>query len=455
MHSALAKLVSKLRDMLSQDFLKLFNDAAFMFVCRVLGAILTLATQVLLARWMGPTQLGAYALAFSWCMFLSVLAGLGFPRAAARFIGKGIAHNRDDLVVGFVRRQKQFSVIASLTVAAIGCAILLGTSAFQTATGREALLFAFIAVPVFAMINASGSVALSMSWFRTAYVPNTLLRPALLLLIVLAIRYSAQSLSAERVMLFHLAVALLIAATMTYVVGRRLKQRYPAVQPAFETRLWLRTAPPLLVITIFANYFQELNIISIGMYLQADELAVYNVSLRLSFLITFGILAVNTISMPGTAQLHAKGENNALQKLITHAARLQLMWSFCALVGIVIVGKYVLGIFGPSFVSGYVALIILAVAQLVGAMFGPAAQLLSMTGHQNKCLYIFLAALAAMLALNHLLVPSYGINGAATAVALTFLLQSTWLYASVVRRLGIDSSAFGFFRGKTAPVKGS
>lgn len=434
--------------MLSQDFMKLFNDAAFMFVCRVVGAVLTLVTQVLLARWMGPTQLGAYALAFSWCMFLSVLAGLGFPRAAARFIGKGIAHNQDDLVLGFVRRQKQVGIVTSLLIAVIGCAVLLGSDVMQDAAGRDALLIAMIAVPVFTMINTSGSVALSMSWFRTAYVPNTLVRPAILLAVICATWYTMQSLSAAKVMLFHLTIALLIAATMMSIVGKRLRKRFPKIRPTFETRLWIRTAPPLLIITIFVNYFQELNIINIGMYLQADQLAVYNVSLRISFLITFGILAVNTISMPDTAQLHAKNDQKALQRLITHAARLQLLWSFAALLGVVAVGKYILGIFGPSFVSGYVALVILAVAQLIGALFGPAAQLLSMTGHQNNCLYIFLTALAAMLVLNHLLVQPYGINGAAAAVALTFLLQSTWLYASVVRRLGIDSSALGLLRKK-------
>ena len=440
MRSALMKIQSRVRAVIGKDLLSLVNDAAFLFLCRVSGAVIVLVTQVLLARWMGPEQLGQYVFAFSWCIFLSVIAGLGFPRAAARFIGQGLVHNRDDLVRGYIRRQKQIGIIVSLVIAAIGFWVLMTTGGIRLGVNGGALLIAMFAVPVFTMINVYGSIALAMSWFRVAFLANTLIRPALLLAAIIIIWYSQQTLSADRVMLFHAVVALVVVTIQARIIGQRLKNRYSAGQPTYESRLWLRTAPPLLVITLFANYFQEINIINVGLYLDARELAVYNVSLRISFLISFGILAINAISMPKTAQFHAGAKKEDLQKLISHVAGLQFVWSLCAVIGVILIGKHVLEIFGPSFTIGYAALIILAIAQLLGAIVGPVSQLLSMTGHQNSCMYVFFCALVLMLALNHLLIGSFGIKGAAVAVALTFLVQSGWLYILVIRRLGINPS---------------
>lgn len=447
MRSAITRSIWRLKAILNKDFLRLLNDAAFMFIYRVSGAVLVLVTQVLLARWMGPAQLGTYVLAFSWCIFLSVVAGLGLPRAAARFIGQGLAHNRQDIVQGYIRRQKQIGLGVGLAIAAIASSILVATGKSGIGTGHSAFLLAFLAIPIFTMINVYGSVALAMSWFRTATVPNSLLRPALLLAAIAIVWYRTQTLSADSVMFLHVVVALLVVTFQARAIGRRLSNQFSTVEPSYEQRLWTRTALSLLIGSLFVNYFQEVNIITVGTYVNADQLAVYNVSLRIAFLISFGIQAVNAIAMPRTAHFHAKADKQALQNHVTHVARLQFVWSLSAVILVIVFGKFALSIFGQSFIIGYHALIILSVAQLLSSIFGPVIQVMSMTGHHDDCLYVFASALLTMLVLNHVLIDAYGINGAAIAVAFTFLLQSAWLYVLAMRRLDIHASAFSLRTG--------
>ena len=95
-----------------------------------------------------------------------------------------------------------------------------------------------------------------------------------------------------------------------------------------------------------------------------------------------------------------------------------------------------------AFVGGYDALVILSLSQLVIAAVGPVDVLLSITGYQDRCLRVFALSLVSAVVLNLMLVPIWGIVGAAIAVFLVVVLWTTWLYYIVVRHLGIRPSVF-------------
>ena len=60
-----------------------------------------------------------------------------------------------------------------------------------------------------------------------------------------------------------------------------------------------------------------------------------------------------------------------------------------------------------------------------------------MTGHQNICAGIFGAALAINIALNLMLIPTYGLLGAAYASAIAIGTEALLLVLVVYRRVGV------------------
>ena len=74
--------------------------------------------------------------------------------------------------------------------------------------------------------------------------------------------------------------------------------------------------------------------------------------------------------------------------------------------------------FGAEFREGYPLLFILVIGVVLRSGVGPAESLLNMTGHQNICAGIFGAALAVNISLNLVLIPTYGLMGAAYASAI-------------------------------------
>ena len=102
-----------------------------------------------------------------------------------------------------------------------------------------------------------------------------------------------------------------------------------------------------------------------------------------------------------------------------------------------------MGLFGQEFVSGSPALIILSGAQLVNAAAGSVGLTLMMTGHERSTAYGLFVSAVVNVVLNAVLIPQFGVVGAAVATATSTILWNVLLIIEVYRKLGIDSTAFG------------
>ncbi|MDP3526489.1 MAG: polysaccharide biosynthesis C-terminal domain-containing protein, partial [Hoeflea sp.] len=116
-------------------------------------------------------------------------------------------------------------------------------------------------------------------------------------------------------------------------------------------------------------------------------------------------------------------------------------WTFwpSLLVGglVILAGPFLLSLFGPAFQEGHMIMVVLFAGILAKAMVGPGEVVLTMTGEHKICAAIYAAALAANLALNVMLIPAWGLMGAAAATACAMMIEAGLLHVIVRRRLGI------------------
>ncbi|MGI9309149.1 MAG: lipopolysaccharide biosynthesis protein [Gammaproteobacteria bacterium] len=422
----------------------LLRGSAFIFACRITGAIAAFTTQVLLARWMGATELGGYVFAFSSCILLSTLVGLGYPKAAVRFIGEAIEQNAPGRQRGFLRTGRLIALLLGSVVAGLVVLFANFSSNFVSDTQFVAYASAMMAVPFFALMRLGGAAAIANSWVRLSFIPMQVLRPTILLLCVSLLWYSGTDLSGSRVMAVHLLVIMVLALGQLWVLNLRLKPVLGDAPPQFETYRWTRTSLPLLIIVIMTSYLPEVSVVIIGIYLPPEEVAIFNACFRVAFLITFGVNAVDSMLLPRVSRMYVSGDHAQMQQIITRASVLKFLGGASAVVMLLFFGEQILGIFGPEFVVGYEAMLILACSQfLIGAM-GSVSNLLNVTGHQDHCLRVFFWALLLLIGLNLFLVPRMGINGAALATLLVVLFWNLRLYRAVVSRLHIHPTALAF-----------
>lgn len=445
---------------MAASFKSFVRWSAVVFLLRVGGTALTYVTYILLARWMGAAELGNYVFAFSACMVLSSLTTLGYPASAVRFVRQAAARDQRNEVAGFLRRGNQLSFLASI-VAMLGGFLFLwwrqGWSLeWQAMDG--ALAWAFVGVPLFAILQLHSSYAQSISQFTAAFLPSNFLRQLVLLLIVVVWQLVWGGLSASLVMLFTVAMLPFLLVGQHIYIDRGLKPLRKGATPAYRTWFWTRTSLELQLLVLFTTYFQEMSLTIAGFFLPAEDMAVYSACFRTANLISFGLYAINAILSPQASQLIATGNSAGLQSLIARATQLRFWPSLIAVAVLVAGGSQILHIFGPDFARGHLTLIILGMSQLVIAAAGPVTQILTLSGHQTQSLLAFAIALVATLALNAALLPLFGMLGGAVASLLVTLIWNLWLHRIVVRHVGITPSVLSLrhcFPARKSAMPGS
>lgn len=116
-------------------------------------------------------------------------------------------------------------------------------------------------------------------------------------------------------------------------------------------------------------------------------------------------------------------------------------------------GQSFLSFFGSEFTSGSTALSILVFGQLVNAAAGSVGLLLVMTAHEREAAIGMGVGLSLNVLLNTLLIPLWGIEGAAGASATSMIVWNLWLAVRVHRRLGLDPSVLAMFGPRAAGVE--
>ncbi|MGI9341393.1 MAG: lipopolysaccharide biosynthesis protein [Gammaproteobacteria bacterium] len=416
---------------------RLVGGSAFIFSIRIVGAAATFVAQLLLARWMGASELGVYVLAFSWCILLATLSTCGFRLAAMRFVGEGLSSKGAGYVRGFVTRSRQFVLVVSSVVAALGCLAIVALRPESVASSQGVFIVALLAVPVFALLNVYAGYAHAMSRFTLGFLPTNVLRPLLFLAGIASFWFLGGALDADTAIRLQFLALLAVAIVTAFVGERRVRIVTANASPIFETRLWIRTSLPLLVAALYTGYFPEMMVIMVGAFVPSDTLAVFHVCFRVAMLISFGLYAVDSIAAPRITELLTSGDREALQQFVNRTTRLKFWGAVAGLLVLIPAGRWMLGLFGDEFVSGYPVLLVLVGAQLVQAAGGTVIRLLSMSGHQDRCLLVFAVATVLAFVLVAALVPAFGLIGAAVAVLINTMISVIWMRALVIRYLSI------------------
>ena len=127
-------------------------------------------------------------------------------------------------------------------------------------------------------------------------------------------------------------------------------------------------------------------------------------------------------------------------------ARETVAWTFwpslAMAVVVLLLGELMLTLFGPDFVAGYPLLFLLCIGVVARSAVGPCESLLTMTGNQNVCAFVYALTLALNIALSIVLIPLYGLWGAAIATAVSMMFEAAALSFTVYRRLGIVMAIF-------------
>lgn len=421
----------------------LVRAATGSFVIKIVGAAIALVTQIVLARLLGVSEYGKYVYALTWIGLIGLLAKHGMDTALTRFVPAYNANLEWRLLRGILRHSSRSVLLVSILCAVAGGIAVVLLRARMESGLADVLLLSFILLPIISLTALRQATMQALRHVVLAQLPDNVVRPVVLLAVAVVLAVAmAGPLNAMHVMSANIA-----AAAVAFVIGGRLllnvlpKEIWSAETEARGSE-WLRASMPMFFISGMNVVMSQTDIVMIGPMLGSDAAGMYAAVTRVTGLVGFGLVAVNSIVAPMISELYSVHRYAQLQKMITMSARGVFVFTIVVCLGLGLFGEFILGFFGAEFRAGYGPLLVLLVGQAVNALAGSVGFLMIMTGHQTQAAVIVFASAVANIALNAILIPRFGLMGAASATAATTALWNIAMLVFVHRKLGINSTVF-------------
>jgi O-antigen/teichoic acid export membrane protein len=418
------------------------------FLIRGLAAALAFMSAAVMTNVLGEVEYGVYTFVLIWVNVLVLLSRSGFNRSAVRYIASYRGVERWDLLKGFLRYSRLRVIVASLGIAGAGAA---GVFTFRDALLQRyepsLIVTAYVATVVLVLmahLHLQEGILDGFKKVVLSQIPQQVMRPIFSAAGLLALsRVSGATVTAPVGMATTVG-ATLLALALSYVFMRRtLPTQLASVEPAYNKPEWVSTSRDMMISTGFNQILMQADILLIGILVGTTTSGIYHIASKVAGLLTIANVAANSILHPMVADLFARKDDKALQRVVVVGANLVFGLGIVSGAVLYFGADYILPIFGEAYLAAAWPLRILTLGVILNLLSGPGLLLLNMTGHQRDSMYIMGTAAAVNVTLNMILIPPYGAAGAATATSVSIILWNGAAAVMAYRRLGIVSMALG------------
>jgi len=417
--------------------------ALFAFGIRVVSAGIAFASQVFLARWVGAFEFGIFAYVWVWVFILGSLSTCGLNTSVLRFIPDYRGASKINLLRGFIGASRLTVVAVSSLLALSGVGLLMSVQGVVSDYYIVPLILGAICLPMFALTDLQDGISRTYGWIDLALAPPYIIRPLLLLvLFALAILSGAQA-SGQTAILAMIGATWIAAVGQTLLLNSRLNAEIEPVKKSYDYGLWIKISMPIMLVDGFYILMTHSDIVVLNLFMTPQDIAIYYAAVKTTSLVSFVYFAVVAAQMHKFSGLHAAGKTEQLDQLL-HQSISWIFWpSLLAAAVILGMGLPLLNLYGSEFASGYSIMFILALGLLVRAAFGPLEFVLNVLGQQKSSAMVLFSAVGLNIGLNFLLIPRFGLEGAAAATTLTVVYVCGLLFTVAKIRLGLHPFIIG------------
>lgn len=411
---------------------------------RIAALGLTTVLGIVLARWLGPAELGRYETAMGWSALLAVLIVAGTDRLLVRETAAGIARGDHERVLGV--RTWSASRHRNGTLLAIGAS---GVAAAFVGDTSSASLVVFGAILAAGTAGTRRRAAILQGFGRVgaSQFVELVLVPGLALIAIggmlLAGAASRQAPAALACQAFAAVTAFLVARAWLVRIETDDRDRATAVG---ELRAWRAASFALLAMGVLSVLQGKADIVLCAALTGDAELGRLGVATRIGNLVAVPLLVANAVIAPQLARAHANGDAAGLARIAVGSARAATGFAVVLAAGALLFADPLLAWFGPGYGEARPALIAVVVAQFVNVAMGSVGLALLMTGHERSALVGLVAGVLVDLGGIVCLVPQYGAYGAALARGAGLVVWNVLLAIAVRRRLGVALEAWAVTR---------
>lgn len=170
-----------------------------------------------------------------------------------------VDEGKEGLVAAFVRQARHDAKVYA-GVATVGVLALAVLWPSLGAEARLALVAAAFSIPANASLRLNGTFATTLRRFALAYLPDTCIRPFLLLGGVVLLIVLGVTLTASTVTFLLTLIFTGLAATQYALLAKDMPKGKAPAPPKRLLTTWRREATPLILVALFTYFFADVAI---------------------------------------------------------------------------------------------------------------------------------------------------------------------------------------------------
>ena len=395
------------------------------------GIASALGLQILLGRTLVPGGFGLVTVAVQVAFVASAGSRFGMDMAAVRLVAIG----RGAGAAGHLRSLVERCALAALGASIVLAALLAATSPLYDSYGHVIVLAA-AGLPFIALANVYLGATRGLGQMRQTLYVFWIGQP--LLWIAIAGAAIAAGGGTDAAVLAYDA-SWLVAALAARALWRREASGFAERSASgAEVRAALRYGLPRAPAALLAQSIFWVDLWVLAAFEHGTELDAYAAAARISQVLLLFLTSLNLVFSPFAADLHARGQLQRLDELFKRSTRWALAATLPLLIVLFIGADDVLHAFSGRFEVGEGALRILLVGQAANVATGSVGFLLIMTGFTGLDLLDNVLGTALLFGLAVALTAAFGIEGTATAAAVSVAALNVLRLAQVRHRIGVQ-----------------
>ena len=440
------KIRSKINDNIQLK--ELVSSSTVFLLLRIFGIGCGYLFTLMITRNCGASAMGIFTLSFILLQMASVVGRFGLDTALLRFVSelasKGLQNDARAVYMKSFLFALCLSVLLSFSVYIF--APWVSVSVFNKACLRKAFELVSLAVAPLALLYLNFETLRGLKKIREyAFLQNT--STFLIASVLLAFFLDANNNNLFPVKVFVIAVYFTFGLSM-FQISKSLGFTFSFLNGAPRLSPVLKVAFPMLISSSLMLFMGWTDSIMIGIYMDEQYVGIYSVALKVAATAGITLMAVNSIAAPRFAEYYSKKDMVSFQKIICYSSRLIFWTSLPVLIICLVFPSQIMRLFGSEFTTGKYALMILTIGQFVNAVSGSVGYILQMTGKEIVFQNIVTASVMLNIILNIILIPLFGITGAAVASAASMIFWNAVSAVYIVKSEKIITVYLPFSRGR-------
>ena len=409
---------------------KQIRGSSLLLSGRLLAIVVNFAAQVLLVRYISTSDYGACAYALSVVTFLQTLAPLGLDRAMSRFIP--IYHEKHEY-------NKVFGTMALVvgTILAVGFLFVAVFYAFPNKVAHlvhdqkqplNVLLILIVLAPLQALDAMLVDLFACFSNPRAIFFRRYVLAPGLKLVVVLLLMLRKSG--AEVLAYGYVGASAFGLVVYGWVLHRMLRrngllEQFHLTQVQVPFREVFSFTVPLLTSDLVSVTMQTSAVMLLGYFYDLPTVALFRVALPLALFNRLVMSCFATLYKPAAARLFARDDYEGINRLYWNSAVWIALLSFPIFAATFSLAKpLTIYLYGAKYAASAPILSLLSLGYYFDAALGHNGLTLKVLGKIRYVMTIDLLACVASLALHLLLIPRYGVMGAAISTSVAVIIYN-------------------------------